>query len=168
MVRRVGVDDDEDQRKAYIEEGVRLGFLLNDVSRLRRILMERTLKPLALTSSQWWVLAFLTRRDGMTQTELAADLDLTKVAIGGLLERMEAADLVQRRADDTDARIRRVFITRNGKRVMDRVHNHIVDVVEQILGPNTHEELTMLVDVLARMKGTLLKLIEEEGKQLKP
>ena len=72
-----------------LDANLRFGFLVHDVSRLRRIVVDRALKPLGITRSQWWVLAFLSRRDGMTQTALAADLDLTKVAIGGLVDRME-------------------------------------------------------------------------------
>src|SRR3546814_1927172 len=68
-----------------LNTGLRFGFLIHDVSRLRRVVVDRALKPLGITRSQWWVLAFLSRRDGMTQTALASDLDLTKVAIGGLL-----------------------------------------------------------------------------------
>src|SRR4030095_15963106 len=74
-----------------LNANLRFGFLIHDVSRLRRGVVDRSLKPLGITRSQWWVLAFLSRRDGMTQTALADDLDLTKVAIGGLLDRMEAA-----------------------------------------------------------------------------
>src|SRR3546814_8952779 len=67
-----------------INTGLRFGFLIHDVSRLRRVVVDRALKPLGITRSPWWVLAYLSRRDGMTQTALASDLDLTKVAIGGL------------------------------------------------------------------------------------
>src|SRR3546814_14598129 len=67
-----------------LNTGLRFGLLIHDVSRLRRGVVDRALKPLGITRSQWWVLAFLSRRDGMTQTALASDLDLTKVAIGGL------------------------------------------------------------------------------------
>ena len=63
-----------------LNTGLRFGFLIHDVSRLRRVAVDRALKPLGITRAQWWVLAFLSRRDGMTQTALAADLDLTKVA----------------------------------------------------------------------------------------
>ena len=88
-----------------LNTNLRFGFLIHDVSRLRRIVVDRSLKPLGITRSQWWVLAFLSRRDGMTQTAMAADLDLTKVAIGGLIDRMETAGFVERRPDATDGRI---------------------------------------------------------------
>ena len=84
-----------------LNTSLRFGFLIHDVSRLRRVVVDRALKPLGITRSQWWVLAFLSRRDGMTQTALAADLDLTKVAIGGLLDRMEEAYVAYGRLVDS-------------------------------------------------------------------
>src|SRR5204862_397702 len=83
---------------------LRLGFLIHDVSRLRRSAFDRCLKPLNVTRSQWWVLAYLSREDGMTQSQLAEELDLGKVAVGGLIDRLEKSGLVRRDADATDRR----------------------------------------------------------------
>ena len=65
------------------------GFILNDVARLMRTRFDRRVKALGLTRSQWWVLAYLSREDGMTQSQLAEELDLGKVAVGGLIDRLE-------------------------------------------------------------------------------
>ena len=35
----------------------RLGFLMHDVSRLRRGVFDEFMKPVGLTRSQWWILA---------------------------------------------------------------------------------------------------------------
>ena len=45
------------------EEELRLGYLIHDVSRLRRTLFDKWLSPLGITRSQWWVLAFLSRKE---------------------------------------------------------------------------------------------------------
>ena len=66
-----------------IDWELRLGYLIHDVSRLRRSAFDRCMKPLNVTRSQWWVLAYLSREDGMTQSRLAEELDIGKVAIGG-------------------------------------------------------------------------------------
>src|ERR1700760_152246 len=51
---------------------LRLGYLIHDVSRLRRMMFDRALAPLGITRSQWWVLAFISRKDGMPQTPISA------------------------------------------------------------------------------------------------
>ena len=140
---------------------ISLGFLVHDVSRLRRVALDRALKPLGVTRSWWAVLAFLSVRDGMTQTALATDLDLTKVGIGGLLERMEAAGLVQRRADEFDARVRRVFLTKGGRRLLEQTRREVERFEREALGPCSDEELQTTSNALRRMKDSLLRMIGE-------
>ena len=80
----------------------RLGFLMHDVSRLRRNVFDEFMRPLKVTRSQWWVLAYLSRLDGMIQSDLAALLELGKAPLGHLLGRLEANGLIRRGADATD------------------------------------------------------------------
>jgi DNA-binding MarR family transcriptional regulator len=146
-----------------LDSNLRFGFLIHDVSRMRRIVVDRALKPLGITRSQWWVLAFLSRRDGMTQTALAADLDLTKVAVGGLVDRMESVGFVERRADDRDARARRVYLTRAGQKLVATIRK-AVDVVEaDIMSEISDEELDQAGRVLAKIKVTLMDRIGSDA-----
>lgn len=150
-----------------LDSSLRFGFLIHDVSRLRRIVVDRALKPLGLTRSQWWVLAFLSRRDGMTQTALAADLDLTKVAIGGLIDRMESAGFVERRADERDARARRVYLTRSGQKMVNTIRESVDAVETDILATVTEDELDAAASAMMKIKSRLLELAggEAEGVQ---
>lgn len=148
-----------------LNTSLRFGFLIHDVSRLRRIVVDRALKPLGITRSQWWVLAFLSRRDGMTQTALAADLDLTKVAIGGLLDRMEAAGFVERRADQSDGRARRVYLTRAGAKMVATIRDSVETVELEILERIPEEELAQAADTLRTLKDTLLEMVGGEAEE---
>ena len=148
-----------------LNTSLRFGFLIHDVSRLRRIVVDRALKPLGITRSQWWVLAFLSRRDGMTQTGLAADLDLTKVAIGGLLDRMEAAGFVERRADQSDGRARRVYLTRAGAKMVATIRDSVEAVELEILERIPEEELAQAADTLRTLKDTLLEMVGGEAEE---
>src|SRR5438552_4477825 len=100
---------------------LRLGFLIHDVSRLRRSAFDRVLKPLNVTRSQWWVLAYLSREDGMTQSQLAEELDLGKVAMGGLIDRLEKSEFGRREPDATDRRVNRVFLEPKSKQLIARM-----------------------------------------------
>lgn len=142
-----------------LNSNLRFGFLVHDVSRLRRIVVDRALKPLGITRSQWWVLAFLSRRDGMTQTALAAELDLTKVAIGGLLDRMESGGFVERRSDANDARAKRVFLTRAGQRLVGTIRSGVDKVELEILAGLPEGDLIQAAATLRRIKQTLLTMI---------
>jgi DNA-binding MarR family transcriptional regulator len=146
-----------------LNAGLRFGFLIHDVSRLRRVAVDRALKPMGVTRAQWWVLAFLSRRDGMTQTALAADLDLTKVAVGGLLDRMEAAGFVERQADRSDGRARRVFLTRAGAKMVSVIRESVEAVELDILSRVPDEALAQAAETLRTLKETLLEMLDGEA-----
>lgn len=149
-----------------LNASLRFGFLIHDVSRLRRVVVDRALKPLGVTRSQWWLLAFLSRRDGMTQTALAADLDLSKVAIGGLVDRVEALGFVERRADKSDGRARRVYLTKSGARMVSVIRENVQQVELEIVGGLTDAEMGQAATTLAKLKKGLLAMAgggEEES-----
>ncbi|WP_439620369.1 MarR family winged helix-turn-helix transcriptional regulator [Hyphomonas sp.] len=141
-----------------IDTNLRFGFLIHDVSRLRRIVVDRSLKPLGITRSQWWVLAFLSRRDGMTQSALATDLDLTRVAIGNLLDRMQSAGFVERRSDPNDRRSRRVHLTRPGRQIVAKIRASVDRLEPDLLAGISEEQLNQAAETLVILKRNLLRL----------
>src|ERR1700724_4859637 len=102
---------------------LRLGYLKPDVSRLRRMMFDRALAPLGITRSQWWVLAFISRKEGLPQTQLANELDVGKVALGALVDRLESAGFVTRTADPVDRRVKRVYVTKQARGLLERLGN---------------------------------------------
>ena len=105
------------------EHPFRIGFLIHDVSRLRRTVVDKALRPIGVTRSQWWVLANLSRHngEGMMQTELAKVMDVGKVTLGGLIDRLEATGVVARQADPSDRRAKRVIITPRGLKLLTEI-----------------------------------------------
>ncbi|MDR3453431.1 MAG: MarR family transcriptional regulator [Rhodoferax sp.] len=145
-----------------IDWELRLGFLIHDVSRLRRSAFDRCLKPLSVTRSQWWVLAYLSREDGMTQTQLAEELDLGKVAIGGLIDRLEKSGLVRRDADAADRRVKRIFLEPKSKQLIARMRKVSHRLNQQILDGLPDENLGGAAKTLDRMKRNLLNYLQLE------
>lgn len=146
-----------------IDWELRLGFLIHDVSRLRRSAFDRCLKPLQITRSQWWVLAYLSREDGMTQSQLAEELDIGKVAVGGLIDRLEKTGLVRREPDASDRRVNRLFLEPKSKQLIARMRkvNHRFN--EQILTGLNDAKLESTADTLAAMKHNLLGYLQGDG-----
>jgi DNA-binding MarR family transcriptional regulator len=141
---------------------LRLGFLIHDVSRLRRSAFDRCLKPLNVTRSQWWVLAYLSREDGMTQSQLAEELDLGKVAVGGLIDRLEKGGLVRREADAADRRVNRVFLEPKSKQLITRMRKVSHRMNEQILDGVPDDKLEKTATTLDAMKRNLLNYLQNE------
>jgi len=143
-----------------IDWELRLGFLIHDVSRLRRSAFDRCLKPLNVTRSQWWVLAYLSREDGITQSQLAEELDLGKVAVGGLIDRLEKSGLLRRDADASDRRVNRVFLEPKSKQLIARVRKVSRRLNEQILAGLADAKLEVAATTLGAMKRNLLQYLQ--------
>ena len=143
-----------------IDWELRLGFLIHDVSRLRRSAFDRCLKPLNVTRSQWWVLAYLAREDGMTQSQLAEELDLGKVAVGGLIDRLEKAGLLRRDADASDRRVNRVFLEPKSKQLIARMRKVSHKLNQRILEGMGDDDLESAAVTLDAMKRNLLTYLQ--------
>ena len=136
----------------------RLGFLMHDVSRLRRSVFDEFMKPMAMTRSQWWILAHLSRHDGMIQSDLANVLDIGKAALGGLIDRLEASSFIERRADDKDRRVKRVYLSSKGTKIITEMRSRSHDMSERILEGLDTQSRHALVDMLSLVKKNLLTI----------
>ena len=134
------------------------GFLLNDVARLLRTTYDRRVKALGLTRSQWWVLTHLYRGDGVTQTELAATLEIEKPTLGRLLDRLEAKGWVRRDHDARDRRAWRVFLTDEVEAAMRTMRAIAAEVRRDALAGLAAAERERFVDTLLAIKANLAKL----------
>lgn len=141
----------------------RLGFLMHDVSRLRRIVFDDFMKPLGVTRSQWWVLAYLSRHDGMIQSDLANVLDLGKAALGGLIDRLESSSFVERRADEADRRVKRVYLSSKGAQIVKEMRIKSHDMSERILDGLNHDNRHLLANMLQLVKKNMLAIKRDSG-----
>jgi DNA-binding MarR family transcriptional regulator len=139
----------------------RFGFLVHDVSRLRRTLFDQEMKPLGVTRSQWSALAALSRHpdEGVTQVELARLLEVGKVTIGGLIDRLEATALIRRVPDKIDRRVKRIFITDKGYDVIEmmQVRGHVQN--EYILAGVSPEQLAVTLETLEQVRSNIRRKI---------
>jgi len=139
------------------EKPYRLGFLVHDVSRMRRTAFDQAVKPLDLTRSQWWVLAQLSRHPEkrMKQTDLARILDVGKVTVGGLIDRLEASGHVERRADQEDRRSKRIVVTAKGHQAIEDMKTVGSQLNKIIFAGIPPHHLRLAEDVLHDIKANL-------------
>jgi DNA-binding MarR family transcriptional regulator len=146
-----------------LDHELQLGYLIHDVSRLRRKAFDRHIKGLKVTRSQWWVLAYVSRKDGMAQTQLAEKLDVGKVAIGGLIDRLERSGLAKRVPDEQDRRIKRIFLTPKGKRLVEKLREVSLEFNERVLQGIPASSLVTTTEVLRRLKANVIEFISPGG-----
>jgi DNA-binding MarR family transcriptional regulator len=143
---------------------------VHDASRIRRTVMDQAMRPLGVTRSQWSVLSALSRggNNGMMQVHLARLLEVGKVTVGGLVDRLEATGHVERRADPTDRRAKRVFITEQGYEVIRQMVTVASTLDKRILEGVEPEHQKIAEDVLRKVKENMKQVLREAGERGKP
>jgi DNA-binding MarR family transcriptional regulator len=133
----------------------RLGFMIGDVTRLWRREFDRRAAHLGLTRVQWRALRRIERFEGMTQVELAEDLELAPIAVGRVLDRLEKAGFVERRPDPKDRRCWRLHLAPGSVKVMVGVDSIAADLIDQIFTDIPQADLETTERVIATIKQRL-------------
>ncbi|MDA0661758.1 MAG: MarR family transcriptional regulator [Proteobacteria bacterium] len=107
--------------------------MLNDISRLMRTQFDNRARDLGLTRSQWRVMVFLARSEGVNQSGLAEMIEVDRMTIGRLIDRLEASGWVERRPDASDRRVHRLYLTRAARPLLDKMIVLANDVQEAAL-----------------------------------
>ena len=141
-----------------------LGFLTSDVTRLFRKHFDRRATAFGLTRAQWRALIWLNVSEGMNQSELAEQLEMEPIAIGRVIDRLEAAGFVERRADPADRRRWRLYLTAQARAVLDDMQKISDKLRNEIMHGISASELECTMLVLEQIKQNLLALDEHPGK----
>ena len=142
--------------------GNNLGFLLNDAARAVRYRFDARARAIGITRPQWRVLMMLRRHAGETQSMLAQRLEVEGITLTRMLDRLEAAGLVERRADACDRRVRRIYPTAKSAELTDRlavIGNRLDAELLALLSP---EEQQTLRGLLQRIREQLARRAAEQ------
>lgn len=125
-----------------------IGHLIHQVDLWMNREFDRRMRPLGLTRAQWQVLARLFFSDGVTQSELADELGCSKMALVGVLDRLEAKGQIERRAHPTDRRAKCVFArpaVEGLLKEMERIARAMTADAVSVLSPAQQRELVKLL-----------------------
>lgn len=140
-----------------------IGYVLSDVARLIRTVFDRRVRDIGLTRAQWLVLTRLYRRPGASQTELADMLEVDRASAGRMIDRMEKNGWVERRSDDGDRRINRLYLTADARRAHKAMWSIAEATVDDALAPLSVTERDQFTRLAARVKGQLQSMAGANG-----
>ena len=134
-----------------------LGFLLRDTSRLmRRRFVQRSRElGLPLNRSEAAVLVHVDREPGMSQAQLAEQLDMEAISLVRLIDSLQEAGLIERRPHAHDRRIRTLFLTEAAQPILAQVRAVAAEVRAQAFTGMPEEAQEALLDLLVRVRGNL-------------
>ena len=135
-----------------------LGFALADVTRLLRTVYDARLSGKGLSGASWRVLAYLYREDGLTQTKLADLLEVSRPAIGQMIDRLEASGFVERRADPSDRRSWGVFLSPQSHAKVEEFLQASRAIEAECFGTFSEKDLATMSELTNRRRDHLLVL----------
>lgn len=134
-----------------------LGFLISDASRLLRRSFDERARGKRVTRPQWRVLALLRRFNGSTQVSLAEMLDVEPITMGRMIDRLQDAGLIERRADPADRRAWRVHLTLEGEQKIEELIPFAKDLFEEALTGLSLKQQTELEAMLNIIRANLTR-----------
>lgn len=138
-------------------------FVLNDVARLLRTYADQRARRLGMTRAQWAVLARLEHHEGLKQSELAEMLDLQPITLTRLVDRLCANGMIERRADPSDRRAKRLHLTPLARPLMDRLAELGQDMMGTVLEGFDNETIEQMTLDLGRAKENLREAISRRA-----
>jgi DNA-binding MarR family transcriptional regulator len=138
-----------------------IGVVIADVARLLRTAFDRRVRTLGITRAQWLVLTRLHRHPGASQSELAEMMEVERASAGRMIDRLEANGWVERRAQNGDRRVKRVYLTPEAERVHRRIWRVAEATVNDALADLSGREGAQLRALLGRVKKNLIAVVDE-------
>lgn len=127
-----------------------VGYLLRTASqRHTAIFMEHM--PAGITRPQFAALVKLFEGGIHSQNDLGRAIELDRVTIKGIVDRLEERGFIQRSSDENDRRRRSISLTAEGRRVVAEGMAVAPAVTKKTLAPLTKEEATELVMLLRKI-----------------
>lgn len=144
-----------------------IGTMVAQVARLMRRSFDERARKIGVTRPQWQVLSLLIRNEGINQGKLADMLEVEPITLGRMIDRLQEAELVERRPDPADRRAWRLFTTAKGNALFDQLRPYANETFEIALDGIPEPDRDRLMETLMRIRANLTrKVLVVPGGQL--
>jgi DNA-binding MarR family transcriptional regulator len=132
-----------------------IGYLLVQTCKAHRALAEKLWSEIGLHVGQDMILRQLWPAEGCTQSELADRLCIQPATVTKMLQRMEQTNLIQRRGDPDDQRVSRVYLTDQGRALLQPYEEAWAKLEQYLLEGLSLEERVLLRRLLIQLQNNL-------------
>jgi MarR family transcriptional regulator, transcriptional regulator for hemolysin len=144
-------------------------FTLGELQRLMRAYADKAGARYGITRAQWAVLAKVERTEGMKQTELAEQMEMQPITLTRLIDKLCDAGWIERRGDDTDRRVNRLYLKSAAKPLLAKLAGLKSEItataLDGIAPADTQRLMTQLEDIKENVRNALQSLCEEQRKE---
>lgn len=127
------------------------GFIIERTAKKMKLSFSRILARLnaGITVDQWVILAILNRKDGISQNEICEEVFKDAPTVTRILDLLEKKGIVERKPDVKDRRRFKIYITSEGKKIVDKYMEEVRKFRKQSyesLTPQQLEQLQLILD----------------------
>jgi MarR family transcriptional regulator, transcriptional regulator for hemolysin len=137
-------------------------FTLGELQRLVRAYADRQAARYGITRAQWAVLAKVERVEGLKQTELAEQMEMQPITLTRLIDRLCDNGWIERRSDDTDRRVNRLYLRKAAKPLLAKLAGLKVELTATALEGISPSDAQRLLTQLEAIKENVRNAIQSD------
>jgi len=132
-----------------------LGTLIHDVAHLLRHDIDARLEPHNLTRVKWLALGIIDHKGPMTQSDLAAEMELGAASVGRLVDRLVERGFVTRSQHPEDRRSYRLSLSDSAVQLLQELDGTAAQLRQDTLHALSDTEVNTLNSGLLKLKNNL-------------
>ena len=140
-----------------------LVFQLVETSRLLRTYVDQRARQHGTTRAQWGLMSRLRRQEGLNQAALAEQMDLQPISLARLLDRLQSQNLIERREDPADRRAYHLFLTPEGRALVDDLDAVRTEIADEILGEAEEDAILSALGTLSEIREQIRARSEDKA-----
>ena len=149
---------EEEKNEKEKREEKSMPALFMEINRQYGMRCMQRIREIGIQQGQMPIIMIVYRHNGCSQKEIAEWMGVTPPTVNVSIQRLEKADIVCRKRDDKDQRIMRVYLTENGRKIVEELQQES-KAVEKVMFSNFSEAELCL---LRRFFGQILDNISEK------
>ncbi len=138
-----------------------IASMVSDVTRLIRRAFDERARGIGVTRPQWRVLSTLHRNQGINQGGLADLLEVEPITLCRMVDRLQDAELVERRRDPADRRAWRLHLTGKAQALLDKMRPLAESLFEDAVEGLSDGEQAQMMASLERVRQNLSRKLPE-------
>ncbi|MFO1169432.1 MAG: MarR family transcriptional regulator [Hyphomicrobiaceae bacterium] len=137
-------------------------LLLTDAARLLRTHVDRRAAEHGMTRAQWGALIRIGRRSGITQAEIAEQMEIQPISLVPVLDRLCEQGLIERQAHPSDRRAKLLRLTPKGEKVLLELEPLAVAIAEDLFAGATAEQIEDFHSLLELLKDNIKRATDRQ------
>ncbi len=132
-------------------EEMTVGQLLAQVCRMSGHRLRGHMEKIGLHRGQGFALIHLWHNDGMSQRDLSRSMHISPASVTNMLQRMERGGWIERKRDETDQRVVRVYLTAKAEATRIQARHAFQEMEDELGSVYTEEEQSALKRLLTKL-----------------